>query len=401
MNEIVSNRLKKIKPSLTVAVNIKANSLKAEGRDVLVLAAGEPDFDTPINIQYAANKAIKDGKTRYVPGKGTKELQEAIINKFRKDNNLIYSQDQITVGVGGKHIIFNAFMATLNEGDEVLIPAPYWVSYPDITLLADAKPIIIKCNEENNFKITPEQIEKNINTNTKWLILNSPGNPTGSTYSYEELKKISKVLLKYPNVLILTDDIYEKIIYDDKKFFTIAEVEPQLINRTLTLNGVSKAYCMTGWRLGYAGGPEELINAMNKIQSQSTTSTSSISMAAAVEALNGDQSFILKHNVEFKKRRDMVVQMLNSAEGITCDTPNGAFYVYPSCKGCIGKETPNGHKISTDEEFMNYLLDSEGIAGVHGAAFGMSPFFRISYATSKDILFDACNRIIKACKNLK
>ena len=397
----IAERINRIKPSMTVGINNKANALRAQGKDILVLAAGEPDFDTPENIRKAANQAIEEGKTRYVPGKGTPALQKAIQSKFIKDNGIHYDLDEIMVGVGGKHIIYNAMMATINPGDEVIIPAPFWVSYPDIVLLAEGNPIIVQCSQDQNFKITPEQLEENINERTKWLMLNSPSNPTGVLYTKEELKNLSKILLKYPNVLIMSDDIYEKIIYDDKKFFTIAEVEPQLINRTLTLNGVSKAYCMTGWRLGYAGGPEELINAMNKIQSQSTTSTSSISMAAAVEALNGDQSFILKHNVEFKKRRDMVVQMLNSAEGITCDTPNGAFYVYPSCKGCIGKETPNGHKISTDEEFMNYLLDSEGIAGVHGAAFGMSPFFRISYATSKDILFDACNRIIKACKNLK
>ena len=399
--DILSKRLKKIKPSLTVAVNIKANELKAAGRDVLVLAAGEPDFDTPKNIQEAAIEAMQKGETRYVPGKGTSELQSAIIKKFKKDNNLEYSNDEITVGVGGKHIIYNAFMATVNEEDEIIIPAPYWVSYPDITLLADGKPVIVKSSEENNFKITPEQLERNITNKTKWFILNSPSNPTGSTYNSDELKELSEVLLKYPNVLILTDDIYEKIIYDDSKFSTIAEVEPKLKNRTLTLNGVSKAYCMTGWRLGYAGGPKEVIAGMNKIQSQSTTSTSSITMAASIEALNGSQEFIKKHNQAFKERRDMVVKMLNQAIGIKCAIPTGAFYVYPNCSGCIGKKTHEGREIKSDEDFMNYLLESEGIAGVHGAAFGLSPYFRISYATSEKILLDACQRIIRACEKLK
>ncbi len=398
--DFLSERLKKIKPSLTVAVNIKANALKAEGRDVLVLAAGEPDFDTPINIQEAAIKAMKKGETRYVPGKGTAELQNAIKNKFINDNNIKYANDEITVGVGGKHIIFNAFMSTLNKGDEVIIPAPYWVSYPDITILAEGKPIIVACKKQNSFKITPEQLEENITSKTKWFMLNSPSNPTGSTYSYDELKELSKVLLKHENVITLTDDIYEKIIYDNHKFYTLAQVEPKLKNRVLTLNGVSKAYCMTGWRLGYAGGPKEIISGMNKIQSQSTTSTSSISMAAAVEALNGNQDFIDLHNKSFLKRRNMVVEMLNKANGISCDIPTGAFYVYPSCEGCIGKKTLDGKIINSDEDFMNYLLESEGIAGVHGAAFGLSPFFRISYATSDKILKDACDRIIRATNKL-
>ena len=400
MSRILSNRLKRIKPSLTVAVNIKANALKAEGRDVLVLAAGEPDFDTPKNIQEAAINAMKKGETRYVPGKGTKLLQEAIINKFKTDNSLDYEKDEITVGVGGKHIIFNALMATINEGDEVIIPAPYWVSYPDITLLADGKPKIVQCLEENNFKITVKQLEENISSKTKWFMLNSPSNPTGSTYSYEELESLAKVLLKFPEVMVLTDDIYEKIIYDNQKFFTIAQIEPRLKNRTLTLNGVSKAYCMTGWRLGYAGGSKEIIAGMNKIQSQSTTSTSSISMAAAVEALNGNQDFIKKHNQAFEKRRDMVVKMLNDIDGITCSKPTGAFYVYPSCRGCIGKKTKDGSKINSDEDFMNFLLENQGIAGVHGAAFGLSPYFRISYATSNEILENACSRIKSACDEL-
>ena len=401
MEDKLSKRLKKIKPSLTVSVNIKANALKAEGKDVLVLAAGEPDFDTPQNIQEAAIKAMQGGETRYVPGKGTPLLQQAIINKFNRDNGLLYEKDEITVGVGGKHIIYNAMMATLDKGDEVIIPAPYWVSYPDIVLLADGSPIIVKCHEEDQFKITSKQLEKNITSKTKWLMLNSPSNPTGSTYSYKELKDLANILINYPNVLILSDDIYEKILYDDQKFFTIAQVEPKLKNRTLTMNGVSKAFCMTGWRLGYAGGPKHVIAGMNKIQSQSTTSTSSISMAAATEALNGNQDFIKIHNKAFKERRDLVVKMLNTAKGINCSYPSGAFYVYPSCKGCIGKKTPQGIEIRTDEDFINFLLESEGVAGVHGAAFGLSPYFRISYATSNKILKDACERIIRACEKLK
>ena len=401
MNDILSQRLKKIKPSLTVSINVKANALRAEGRDVLVLAAGEPDFDTPQNICQAAIKAMNEGQTRYVPGKGTPALQQAIVEKFKRDNNLSYNLDEIMVGVGGKHIIYNAMMATLNPGDEVIIPAPFWVSYPDIVMLAEGKPIIVKCDVSQDFKITPEQLENNITNKTKWLMLNSPSNPTGAVYSFNELKALSEVLLKYPNVLVLTDDIYEKIIYDDGVFSTIASVEPKMKERTLTLNGVSKAYCMTGWRLGYCGGPREIIAGMNKIQSQSTTSTSSISMAASVEALSGDQEFINLHNIQFKKRRDMVVENLNQIDGINCSIPPGAFYVYPSCEGIIGKKTSAGNTINTDEDFMNFLLESEGIAGVHGEAFGLSPYFRLSYATDEKTLEDACNRIERACNNLK
>ena len=401
MKDILSQRLTKIKPSLTVSINVKANALRAEGRDVLVLAAGEPDFDTPVNIRNAAVKAMEEGQTRYVPGKGTPALQKAIIKKFQQDNDIKYSPDEIMVGVGGKHIIYNAMMATLNPNDEVIIPAPFWVSYPDIVMLAEGKPVIVKCDASQDFKITPEQLEKNISENTKWLMLNSPSNPTGAVYSFNELKAISEVLLKHPDVLVMTDDIYEKIIYDDNKFFTIASVEPKIKNRTLTLNGVSKAYCMTGWRLGYCGGPKDIIAGMNKIQSQSTTSTSSISMAASVEALNGNQDFIEKHNIQFKKRRDMVVEKLNKIQGLSCAAPPGAFYVYPSCVGVIGKQTPKGNTINTDEDFMNYLLDSEGVAGVHGEAFGLSPYFRISYATDNKTLIDACERIERACSNLK
>ena len=401
MNDILSQRLKKIKPSLTVSINVKANALRAEGRDVLVLAAGEPDFDTPRNICEAAIKAMNEGQTRYVPGKGTPALQQAIVDKFKRDNNLSYNLDEIMVGVGGKHIIYNAMMATLNPGDEVIIPAPFWVSYPDIVMLAEGKPIIVKCDALQDFKITPEQLENNITNKTKWLMLNSPSNPTGAVYSFNELKALSEVLLKFPNVLVLTDDIYEKIIYDDGVFSTIASVEPKMKERTLTLNGVSKAYCMTGWRLGYCGGPREIIAGMNKIQSQSTTSTSSISMAASVEALSGDQEFINLHNIQFKKRRDMVVENLNQIDGINCSIPPGAFYVYPSCEGIIGKKTSAGNTINTDEDFMNFLLESEGIAGVHGEAFGLSPYFRLSYATDEKTLEDACNRIERACNNLK
>lgn len=401
MNDILSQRLKKIQPSLTVSINVKANALRAEGRDVLVLAAGEPDFDTPQNICQAAIKAMNEGQTRYVPGKGTPALQQAIVEKFKRDNNLSYNLDEIMVGVGGKHIIYNAMMATLNPGDEVIIPAPFWVSYPDIVMLAEGKPIIVKCDASQDFKITPEQLENNITNKTKWLMLNSPSNPTGAVYSFNELKALSEVLLKYPNVLVLTDDIYEKIIYDDGVFSTIASVEPKMKERTLTLNGVSKAYCMTGWRLGYCGGPREIIAGMNKIQSQSTTSTSSISMAASVEALSGDQEFINLHNIQFKKRRDMVVENLNQIDGINCSIPPGAFYVYPSCEGIIGKKTSAGNTINTDEDFMNFLLESEGIAGVHGEAFGLSPYFRLSYATDEKTLADACNRIERACNNLK
>jgi len=397
----IADRLKRIKPSMTVGINIKANALRAEGKDVLVLAAGEPDFDTPLNIRNAASEAMDSGQTRYVPGKGTPALQKAIQSKFLNDNNLQYDLDEIIVGVGGKHIIYNAMMATINPNDEVIIPAPFWVSYPDIVLLAEGKPVIVQCPESQNFKITADQLEKNITDKTKWLMLNSPSNPTGSLYSKHELKQLAEVLLEYPNVLVMSDDIYEKVIYDNLEFATIASVEPKLKDRCLTLNGVSKAYCMTGWRLGYCGASKEIIAAMNKIQSQSTTSTSSISMAAAVEALNGPQEFITNHNRAFVRRRDLVVNLLNSIDGLSCLTPQGAFYVYPSCEGVLGKETPDGKEISNDEDFMTYLLESEGIAGVHGAAFGLSPYFRLSYATSDEILKDACARIKRACEKLK
>ena len=399
--KFVADRINRIKPSMTVGINIKAKAMKEEGKDVIVLAAGEPDFNTPKNIRDAANKAMEEGKTKYVPGKGTPELQKAIQKKFKEDNNIDYSLDEIICGVGGKHIIYNAMMATINSGDEVIITAPYWVSYPDIVLLAEGKPVIVKCPENQNFKIKPEQLEKYITPKTKWLMLNSPSNPTGAVYSKEELKDLAKVLINHPHVLIMCDDIYEKIIYDELEFHTLASIEPSLKNRCLTLNGVSKSYCMTGWRLGYCGAPKEIIAAMNKIQSQSTTSTSSITMAASVEAISGPQDFILDHNKKFIKRRDLVVSKLNEIDGITCSIPDGAFYVYPNCHGILGKMTSNGKKISSDEDFMTYLLEDQGVAGVHGSAFGLSPYFRLSYATSDDILEDACNRIQLACSKLK
>ena len=396
----VADRLSKIKPSMTVGINVKAKALKDEGKDVIVLAAGEPDFNTPKNIRDAASKAMEEGKTKCVPGKGTPELQKAIQKKFREDNNIDYQLDEIICGVGGKHIIYNAMMATINPGDEVIITAPFWVSYPDIVLLAEGKPVIVKCPQSQNFKITPEQLEKNINSKTKWLMLNSPSNPTGSVYSKKELEDLALILKKYPNVLIMCDDIYEKIVYDSVEFHTLASIEPSLKDRCLTLNGVSKSYCMTGWRLGYCGAPKEIIAAMNKIQSQSTTSTSSITMAAAVEAISGPQDFINEHNKKFLKRRDLVLNKLNDIDGITCQKPEGAFYVYPNCEGIIGKKTPNGKHISNDEDFMTYLLEDQGVAGVHGAAFGLSPYFRLSYATSDAILEDACSRIKEACTKL-
>ena len=397
----IADRLSRIKPSMTVGINVKAKALRDEGKDIIVLAAGEPDFNTPQNIREAAYKAMEDGKTKYVPGKGTPELQRAIQKKFKDDNDLDYDLDEIICGVGGKHIIYNAMMATINPGDEVIITAPFWVSYPDIVLLAEGKPVIVECPESQNFKLTPEQLEKSITSSTKWLMLNSPSNPTGSVYSCEELKDLAKVLKKYPNVLIMCDDIYEKIIYDKIQFHTLASIEPSLKNRCLTLNGVSKSYCMTGWRLGYCGAPKEIIAGMNKIQSQSTTSTSSITMAAAVEAISGPQDFIIDHNKKFLKRRDLVISKLNNIEGISCQKPDGAFYVYPNCEGIIGKQTPSGNKLSNDEDFMTYLLEDQGVAGVHGSAFGLSPYFRLSYATSDDTLEDACNRIKLACEKLK
>ena len=396
----VASRLSLIKPSPTIAVTQKARDLKAAGRDVIGLGAGEPDFDTPAHIIEAGKKAMDDGLTRYTAVNGIPELREAISAKFKRDNGLDYSIDEITVGCGGKQIIFNAFMATLNAGDEVIIPAPYWVSYPDIALLFEGQPVFVECTAENGFRMTPEDLEAAIGPKTKWLILNSPSNPSGAAYTRDDMKALTDVLMRHDQVWILTDDIYEHIIYDGFEFSTVAQVEPGLKDRTLTLNGMSKAYCMTGWRVGYAGGPKELIAPMTKVQSQSTTHTSSISQAASVEALNGPKDFIAKHNKIFKERRDLVVSMLNQAPGLNCPTPEGAFYVYPSCAGAIGRKTPDGKTIETDEDFITYLLESEGVAVVQGAAFGLSPHFRVSYATSTELLEDACQRIQRACAQL-
>jgi aspartate aminotransferase len=397
----LADRLDRIKPSPTIAVTMKARELKAQGRDIIGLGAGEPDFDTPDNIKQAAIKAINSGDTKYTNVDGTDALKKAIIAKFKRENNLDYKIDQITVGTGGKQVLYNALIATVNPGDEVIIPAPYWVSYPDIVHLAEGTPVFVECGQNHHFKLQAEALDAAITPKTKWLILNSPSNPTGAAYSAKELRAIADVLLKHPHVWVLTDDMYEHLVYDDFKFATLAEIEPKLYERTLTMNGVSKSYCMTGWRIGYAGGPAPLIKAIAKIQSQSTSNPSSISQAAAVEALNGPQDFIAKHNVSFKERRDLVVEMLNKAKGLHCHKPEGAFYVYPSCAGAIGKTTPDGKKIATDDDFVTYLLEAEGVAAVQGSAFGLSPHFRISYATSTEALRDACTRIIRACEKLK
>lgn len=398
---IVADRLSRIKPSPTIAVTNKARELKAAGRDVIGLGAGEPDFDTPDFVKDAAKAAIDAGDTKYTAVDGTPALKDAIIEKFKRDNDLSYERDQITVGTGGKQVLYNALMATVNPGDEIIIPAPYWVSYPDMVLLAEGAPVIVDCPAENSFKLRAEDLEAAITPKTKWLIFNSPSNPTGGAYSHDELKAITDVLLKYPHVHVMTDDMYEHLVYDGFVFATPAQVEPQLYDRTLTINGVSKSYAMTGWRIGYAGGPRAIIKAIAKIQSQSTSNPCSISQAAAVAALNGDQSFLEERNEAFKARRDLVVDMLNAAEGIECIKPEGAFYVYPSCKGCIGKKTPAGKTIETDEDFVTYLLEDQGVAAVHGEAFGLSPHFRISYATSTEALTEACKRIQTACSALQ
>ena len=397
---IISDSLKRIKPSPTIAVSQKARELKAAGKDVIGLGAGEPDFDTPDNIKEAAIKAIREGDTKYTAVDGTLKLKKAIVEKFKRENNLNFSTDQITVGAGGKHVIYNLMIATLNKGDEVIIPAPYWVSYPDIVLLAGANPIVIECSEEQGFKLTAKDLESKINNNTKWLILNSPSNPTGACYTEQEIKNLSKVLKRNPHVNILSDDIYEHITYQGFKFFTIAQV-PEIKNKVFTMNGVSKAYAMTGWRIGYAAGDKEIIKAISKIQSQSTTNPSSISQAAAVEALNGNQDFIQIRAKAFQERRDFVVNSLNSIEGINCIKPDGAFYVFPSCKGLIGKKDKNGNKITNDSDFVQSLLENNGVAVVQGSAFGLEGFFRISYATSMDKLKDAMKRIKSFCENLK
>ena len=397
---IVANRLSRIKPSPTLAVSAKAQELKASGKDVIGLGAGEPDFDTPEFIKDGAKAAMDAGETKYTNVDGTPELKDAIIAKFKRDNDLDYTRDQISVGTGGKQTLFNALMASVNPGDEVLIPAPYWVSYPDMTLLAEGTPVIVECAAENNFKLQAADLEAAITDKTKWLILNSPSNPTGSAYSWDEMKAITDVLVKYPNVYIMSDDMYEHLVYDGFKYCTPAQVEPKLYDRTLTCNGVSKSYAMTGWRIGYAAGPADLIKAMKKMQSQSTSNPSSISQAAAETALTGDQSFLAERNEAFKERRDLVVKLLNDVEGVSCHTPEGAFYIYASCAGCMGKTTPDGKVLETDEDFVTYLLEAVGVAAVHGAAFGLSPYFRVSYATSTEALTEACGRIQKACAQL-
>ncbi len=397
----IADSLGRIKPSPTIAISDLARSLKAEGRDVIGLSAGEPDFDTPDHGKAAAKAAIDAGDTKYTAVDGTAELKAAIAGKFKRDNGLTYEASEISVGTGGKQVLFNALMATVNPGDEVIIPAPYWVSYPDIVLLAGGQPVIAKAPAAKGFRLQPEDLEKAITPKTKWFILNSPSNPSGAAYGIDELKALGAVLEKHPNVWVLSDDIYEHLVYDGFEFATIAQACPQLRDRVLTLNGVSKAYAMTGWRIGFAGGPTQLIKAMAKLQSQSTTNPSSISQAAAVEALNGPSDFLKDWVKTFAERRDLVVGMLNQASGLVCPNPVGAFYVYPSCEALIGKSTPEGQKIESDEDFGKALLATEGVAVVHGAAFGLEPHFRVSYATSTDVLKDACERIQRFCASLK
>ncbi len=392
---IISNSLRRIKPSPTIAVTQKARELRAAGKDVIGLGAGEPDFDTPDNIKKAAIKAIKSGDTKYTAVDGTPALKKAIVRKFKKENKLNYSTDQITVGTGGKQVLYNTFMATLNHGDEVIIPAPFWVSYPDMVLLAGGKPKIVKCTEQEGFKLTAKKLDKAISKKTKWVILNSPSNPTGAGYTKKEIQELAKILIQNKRVYILSDDIYEHVKYDNFDFFTIAQIQ-KLKDRTLTMNGVSKSYAMTGWRIGYAAGPKDIINAIRKIQSQSTSNPSSISQAAAVEALNGPQGFIKKRSEAFKQRRDFVVKSLNSIKGISCLTPNGAFYVFPSCKGLLNKKT----RLKTDTEFVQRLLEKSNVAVVQGSAFGLDGYFRISYATSMKNLKKAMERIKSFCESL-
>ncbi|AQT45298.1 aspartate aminotransferase [Bartonella apihabitans] len=397
----IGDTLSRIKPSATIAVAQKARDLKATGRDVISLGAGEPDFDTPDNIKNAAIEAIRQGKTKYTPVAGIPELRQAIAKKLKRENNLDYKPQQIIVGTGGKQVLFNAFMATLNKGDEVIIPAPYWVSYPEMVAVNNGTPVFVDAKKEFNYKLQPEDLEAAITDKTKWFVFNSPCNPSGAAYTHDELKKLTDVLLKYPHVHIMSDDMYEHLTYNNFKFATPAAVEPKLYERTLTVNGVSKAYAMTGWRIGYAAGQVELIKAMETIQSQQTSGTSSISQWAAVEALNGPQDFIAKNKAIFQARRDLVVSMLNQANGLECPTPEGAFYVYPSCAKLIGKKTPEGKVIKTDEDFVTALLETEAVAVVHGAAFGLGPAFRISYATSEKLLEEACRRIQRFCANLR
>jgi aspartate aminotransferase len=397
---LLSPRMALVRPSPTLAVTDNAKALKAKGLDVIVLAQGEPDMDTPANICEAAVQAIRAGQTRYTPVNGTVELKKAIVAKFLRDHAMTINPNDVIIGTGGKQVLFNALVATLGEGDEVLIPAPCWVSYPDMAILAGGKAVTVACGAETNFKITPAQLQKAITPRTRWLILNSPSNPTGSVYTEQELRLLGDVLKSHPNVLVMVDDMYEKLLFDGTTFCTLAQAAPAIADRILTVNGVSKAYCMTGWRIGYGPGPSWLIEAMSTIQSQSTSNPSSISQAAAVEALNGPQDFIAKHNVIFQRRRDMVVRLLNECPGITCLKPQGAFYVYPSCAGTLGKTTPKGKKINNDFDFATALLDEKLVAVVPGEAFGLAPYFRISYATSDAILEEACKRIHAFCASL-
>jgi aspartate aminotransferase len=398
----LADSLQRIKPSATIAVTDKARALKLAGRDVIGLGAGEPDFDTPDNIKEAAIRAIREGRaSKYTNVDGLAELKAAVVAKFKRENGLDYKPSQISVGTGGKQVLYNAFVATLNPGDEVIIPAPYWVSYPDMVLLAGGTPIPVVATAASGFKLKPEQLERAITPRTKWLLLNSPSNPTGAAYTRAELKALTDVLVRHPHVWVMTDDMYEHLVYDDFVFTTPAQIEPALYERTLTVNGVSKAYCMTGWRIGFAGGPEPLIKAMAAIQSQSTSNPAAVSQWAAVEALNGPKDFIPAHNLIFKERRDLCVAMLNQAKGIHCPKPEGAFYVYPSCAGTIGKTAPSGHKIGTDEDFVTELLDAEGVAVVQGTPFGLGPAFRISYATATPLLHEACERIQRFCAGLR
>lgn len=401
MSSLQSTALARVKPSATLAVTARARELKREGRDVIGLGAGEPDFDTPDNIKAAAIEAISRGETKYTDADGMPELKAAIAAKFARENGLKYEPNQIHVASGGKPVIFNAFVATLNPGDEVIVPAPYWVSYPDMVLLAGGEPVTVIGEEADGFKLRPEVLDAAITPKTKWLILNSPSNPTGAAYTRAELEALAVVLRKHPQVWILTDDMYEHLVYGGFEYLTIAQVAPDLYDRTLTVNGVSKAYAMTGWRIGYAGGPKPLIDLMRKVASQTTSNPSSISQWAAVEALNGPQDFLAERSAAFEKRRDLVVSMLNQAEGVRCPTPEGAFYVYPSIEGLIGKTTQSGVVITDDEIFTAELLDQEGVAVVQGTAFGLSPYFRVSYATSEAVLEAACARIQKFCASLK
>jgi len=397
----LADTLLRVKPSPTIAVTNKARELKAAGRDVIGLGAGEPDFDTPANIREAAKRAIDAGHTRYTAVDGIPELKAAIARKFKRENGLDYKPSQISVGTGGKQVIFNALAVTLNPGDEVIIPAPYWVSYPDMVILAGGTPVIVETRVGQGFRMQAEALERAITSKTRWLILNSPSNPTGAAYTRAELKALTDVLVRHPNVWVLTDDMYEHLVYDDFTFTTPAQIEPGLYGRTLTLNGVSKTYCMTGWRIGYGGGPEALIKAMATYQSQTTSNPCSIAQWAAVEALEGPQDFIPKHNKVFKERRDLVVSMLNQAKGISCPKPEGAFYVYPSCAGTMGRTAPSGQKLKTDEDFVTELLDAQGVAVVQGTAFGAGPAFRISYATKTEDLEEACRRIQRFCGDLR